>query len=177
MNSTTWRFTRARNSCQARRRWAGLAASGSWLSRMRRRIARQVYDESSTKTTVAVERASLRLMGIKPDDIAKVEIPFAEGGPIVVSRAKKEDTWAADKTPAGQKVKADKIVLVDRESVRQALSRLSATDRAVLVLVDVEGRSMAEAAEALGTTNVGTRLRAVRARRKLAALLRRPEAP
>ena len=57
-------------------------------------------------------------------------------------------------------------------AVREALGRLSATDRAVLVLVDVEGRSMAEAAQALGTTNVGTRLRAVRARRKLARLLR-----
>jgi len=57
-------------------------------------------------------------------------------------------------------------------AVRQALSRLSAADRAVLVLVDLEGRSMAEAAAALGTTNVGTRLRAVRARRKLARLLR-----
>jgi RNA polymerase sigma-70 factor (ECF subfamily) len=60
---------------------------------------------------------------------------------------------------------------IETLAVRQALSRLSATDRAVLVLVDLEGRSMAEAAAALGTTNVGTRLRAVRARRKLAQLL------
>jgi len=57
-------------------------------------------------------------------------------------------------------------------AVRQALARLSPADRAVLVLVDLEGHSMAEAAAVLGTTNVGTRLRAVRARRKLAQLLR-----
>jgi len=57
-------------------------------------------------------------------------------------------------------------------AVREALSRLAAADRAVLVLVDLEGHSMAEAAEILGTTNVGARLRAVRARRKLARLLR-----
>jgi RNA polymerase sigma-70 factor, ECF subfamily len=57
-------------------------------------------------------------------------------------------------------------------AVREALARLSASDRAVLVLVDLLGHSMAEAAAVLGTTNVGTRLRAVRARRKLAALLR-----
>jgi RNA polymerase sigma-70 factor (ECF subfamily) len=57
-------------------------------------------------------------------------------------------------------------------AVREALALLSPVDRAVLVLVDLEGRSMEEAAAALGTTNVGTRLRAVRARRKLAKLLR-----
>ena len=57
-------------------------------------------------------------------------------------------------------------------AVRRALSRLAPTDRAVLVLVDVEGCSMAEAARILGTTNVGARLRAVRARRKLARAVR-----
>lgn len=59
--------------------------------------------------TEAKNWANAELTNLKPDDIAKVEIPFAEGGPIVVSRAKKEDPWTADKTPAGQKVKADKI--------------------------------------------------------------------
>jgi RNA polymerase sigma-70 factor (ECF subfamily) len=58
-------------------------------------------------------------------------------------------------------------------AVRQALSRLSAMDRATLTLVDLEGFSMAEAAELLGTTRVAIRLRAVRARRKLARLLAR----
>ena len=53
--------------------------------------------------------ANAELINLKADDIAKVEIPFAEGGPITVSRAKKEDPWTADKTPAGQRVKADKI--------------------------------------------------------------------
>ena len=57
-------------------------------------------------------------------------------------------------------------------AVREALARLSPSDRAVLVLVDLDGRSMAEAATVLGATVVGTRLRAVRARRKLAQLLR-----
>jgi RNA polymerase sigma-70 factor (ECF subfamily) len=61
-------------------------------------------------------------------------------------------------------------------ALREALSRLSAPDRAVLVLVDVEGHSMAEAAKVLGTTNVAVRLRAVRARRKLARILRPDEA-
>ena len=66
-------------------------------------------------------------------------------------------------------------VTVETLAVREALARLSPSDRAVLVLVDLLGHSMAEAAEVLGTTNVGTRLRAVRARRKLAKLRRSGE--
>jgi RNA polymerase sigma-70 factor, ECF subfamily len=65
---------------------------------------------------------------------------------------------------------------VDALDVREALARLTAPDRAVLVLVDVEGCTMAEAAAVLGATNVGTRLRAARARRKLAKRLRGGEA-
>ena len=53
--------------------------------------------------------ANAEILALKVDDILKIEIPFADGGPITVSRAKKEDPWTADKTPAGQKVKADKI--------------------------------------------------------------------
>lgn len=53
--------------------------------------------------------ANPELLSLKLDDLARVEIPFAEGGPLVVSRAKKEDAWTADRTPAGQRVKADKI--------------------------------------------------------------------
>jgi RNA polymerase sigma-70 factor (ECF subfamily) len=61
---------------------------------------------------------------------------------------------------------------LDAMTVRRALARLSATDRAVLTLVDLEGRSMAEAAEALGLTRVAVKLRASRARRRLARWLR-----
>jgi hypothetical protein len=53
--------------------------------------------------------ANPELISLKLDDLARVEIPFAEGGPIVISRAKKEDAWTADRTPTGQRVKADKI--------------------------------------------------------------------
>ena len=59
--------------------------------------------------TEARNWANAELTNIKPDDVAKVEIPFAEGGAITVSRAKKEDPWTSDKTPAGQKVKADRV--------------------------------------------------------------------
>jgi RNA polymerase sigma-70 factor (ECF subfamily) len=56
-------------------------------------------------------------------------------------------------------------------AVRQALAQLSPADRATLVLADLEGRSMAEVAQVLGTTAVAARLRASRARRKLRRLL------
>jgi hypothetical protein len=53
--------------------------------------------------------ADSELLNLKPEDIAKLEVPFDAGGPVVFARAKKEDPWTSDKTPAGQKVKADKI--------------------------------------------------------------------
>ncbi len=64
--------------------------------------------------------ANSEILNLKADDIAKIEIPFAEGGPVVVSRAKKEDPWTAAATPAGQRVKADKVasVLSSLASVR-----------------------------------------------------------
>ncbi|MDH3283211.1 MAG: RNA polymerase sigma factor, partial [Acidobacteriota bacterium] len=65
----------------------------------------------------------------------------------------------------------DPDATLDVLTVRHALGRLAATDRAVLTLVDLEGWSMAEAARALGVTRVAAKLRAVRARRKLARLL------
>lgn len=49
------------------------------------------------------------LLTVKPDEVAKIEVPFAEGGGLTISRPKKDDAWAADKTPAGQRVKADKV--------------------------------------------------------------------
>jgi RNA polymerase sigma-70 factor (ECF subfamily) len=60
---------------------------------------------------------------------------------------------------------------LDVLTLRRGLAQLSATDRAVLTLVDLEGLSMAEAAQALGLTRVAVKLRASRARRKLARLL------
>ncbi|MBL9200555.1 MAG: DUF4340 domain-containing protein [Opitutaceae bacterium] len=53
--------------------------------------------------------ANAELINLKADDIARIEIPFAEGGPVAVSRAKKDDPWTADNTPTGQRVKADRI--------------------------------------------------------------------
>jgi RNA polymerase sigma-70 factor (ECF subfamily) len=56
-------------------------------------------------------------------------------------------------------------------AAREALAALSAEDRAVLTLVDLEGYSSAEAARVLGRTHVAVRLRVSRARRKLRRIL------
>ncbi len=55
--------------------------------------------------------ASTELLTLKADDIAKVEVPFADGA-VTFTRAKKDDAWTADKTPAGQRVKADRLANV-----------------------------------------------------------------
>jgi RNA polymerase sigma-70 factor (ECF subfamily) len=56
-------------------------------------------------------------------------------------------------------------------TVRRALARLRPADRAVLVLADVEGWTMREIARLLGLTTVAVKLRASRARRRLARIL------
>jgi hypothetical protein len=53
--------------------------------------------------------ASAQLMTVKPGDIARIEIPFDTGAPIVVSRAKGDAPWSAEGAPAGQKLLAEKI--------------------------------------------------------------------
>jgi len=56
--------------------------------------------------------ANSELINVKADDIARIEIPFAEGGPVTLTRAKKEDAWTSEQTPAGQRIKADKVSTV-----------------------------------------------------------------
>jgi RNA polymerase sigma-70 factor (ECF subfamily) len=60
-------------------------------------------------------------------------------------------------------------VLAARELVEALLARLPPVDRLVLVLLDVEGRSAAEAAELVGWSPTLVRVRAFRARRRLRA--------
>ena len=85
--------------------------------------------------------ANAELTNIKPDDVAKIEIPFAEGGPVTVSRAKKEDAWTADKTPAGQKVKADRIASLLSSVGTVRFTDSSATDDANAVAAKANQRA------------------------------------
>lgn len=67
--------------------------------------------------------ANTELLTLKPDDIAKLEIPFAEGGPVTFTRAKNEAPWIASSTPAGQKLKPDALA-----PILNALTGLRFTD-------------------------------------------------
>ena len=69
--------------------------------------------------------ANTELLALKVDDVAKIEIPFvaanaSEPTSLTVSRATKDAPWTAEKTPDGQKLKADKIsaVLSSLSSIR-----------------------------------------------------------
>jgi RNA polymerase sigma-70 factor, ECF subfamily len=89
--------------------------------------------------------------------------------------ARKALDWLRDTSRHNEIVmpepRASVAVPADVIAVRAALARLTPIDRAVLTLVDLDGFSMAEAARALGSTTVAIKWRAVRARRKLRALL------
>ena len=53
--------------------------------------------------------ADTTLLSLKADDIGSIQIPFADGGPLTLSRKAKDAPWTADRMPAGQRVSADKV--------------------------------------------------------------------
>lgn len=53
--------------------------------------------------------ARAELLNLKSEDVAKLEITFADGAPVTVSRDKKDSPWTAAATPAGQKLDASKV--------------------------------------------------------------------
>jgi hypothetical protein len=67
--------------------------------------------------------ADSRLLTLKPEDVAAIEIPLADGATIKASRAKKDDAWSAEPAPTGQKLKADRIT-----SALSSLTGLRFTD-------------------------------------------------
>lgn len=69
--------------------------------------------------------ADTTLLNLKPDDIAAVEIGFAEAGApaVTVRRAKKEEPWAASDTPAGKRLKAERVT-----SLLSSITNLRFTD-------------------------------------------------
>ena len=71
--------------------------------------------------------ADATLLTLKPEDVAKVELRFESGGPIVVARANKDAAWTVEHAPAGQRLKADKV-----SSLLTSLSGLRFSDSTAL---------------------------------------------
>lgn len=59
--------------------------------------------------TDAKNWADASLLSLKSEDIAEVELSFAEGAPVVATRAKKEDPFTTANAPAGQQLSRAKI--------------------------------------------------------------------
>jgi hypothetical protein len=90
--------------------------------------------------------ADAQLLKLTADDIAKIVVPFDDGGPVTLSRATKSDPWKADKTPANQKLRDDKIT-----SLLGSLDTLRFTDT-----LDLKDPKVAEAKPHTRTFELGT---------------------
>lgn len=53
--------------------------------------------------------ANTALVSAKAEAIASVRVSFPEGGPVTVTRSKKDDVWSSDQVPTGQSINADKV--------------------------------------------------------------------
>jgi hypothetical protein len=71
--------------------------------------------------------ADASLVSVKPEDVAKVEVNFTGEPAVLATRAKKEEPFVAENTPAGQKLKTDKI-----SSILSSLSNLRFSDTSEL---------------------------------------------
>ncbi len=67
--------------------------------------------------------ANSSLLTVKPEEIAKVEIPFDSGPAIALSRLKKDAPWVAEGARAGQKLLPEKV-----SSLVSSLTALKFTD-------------------------------------------------
>jgi len=74
--------------------------------------------------------ADAQLVNLKNDDIAQVEIGFADAPSVVARRTKKEEPFVAEKAPDGQRVKADKITALLSSLTSLRFTDTNATDDA-----------------------------------------------
>ena len=80
--------------------------------------------------TEARNWADAQLVTLKNDDIAQVEIGFADAPVVIARRAKKEDPFVAEKAPEGQRLKADKITALLSSLTSLRFTDTNATDDA-----------------------------------------------
>jgi len=89
-------------------------------------------------------------------------------------RARRESPWTEmlDETPDGSPAPGDRAeALEHRRTLENALAGLSERERAVFVLVEMEGLERGEAARSLGITSITVRRHLSRARASLRAIL------
>jgi len=84
--------------------------------------------------------ADARLVTVKADDIAKVEIPFVGGNSLTTSRAKKDAPWTAT-LPPGDKLLPDKISAVVTSLTSLRFSDTVAADDPAAKEAALHGRS------------------------------------
>ncbi|HUR59273.1 MAG TPA: DUF4340 domain-containing protein [Opitutaceae bacterium] len=85
--------------------------------------------------------ANTELLNLKADDVAKVEVSLPEGGPVTVSRPKKEDPWTAGDAAGGQKVKADKVASLLASLGNIRFSETTAPDDAAVAVAKANLRT------------------------------------
>lgn len=71
--------------------------------------------------------ADAALLNLKADDVARLEVTFDGGGPVVLSRTKAGAAWTAESTPKGRQVKADAV-----SSLLSSMGSLRFTDTSAL---------------------------------------------
>jgi hypothetical protein len=74
--------------------------------------------------------ADAQLVNLKNDDIAQVEISFADEPAVTARRAKKEEPFVAGNAPEGRRLKADKITSLLSSLTSLRFTDTSATDDA-----------------------------------------------
>jgi RNA polymerase sigma-70 factor (ECF subfamily) len=84
-----------------------------------------------------------------------------------------EAAWLRERARAAPDARSVETEAVSRELAAKLLARLAPEDRLVLVMLDVEGLSTAEIAEAMGWSVAKVKVRAHRARGRLRRVLQR----
>jgi hypothetical protein len=90
--------------------------------------------------------ADAQLVTVKPEDVAKLEIPLPDGKAVVVSRPKKDAAWSTPVAPAGQTLISDKI-----SPILTTLTGLRFSDS-----VDTKDASAAQASKFMRTFRITT---------------------
>lgn len=86
--------------------------------------------------------ADTTLVRLKPDDVAQIEIPFADGTTTTFTRAKKEDAWTSAQLPADHTVNTGKLTSVLSSLTSLRFSDTTALDDAKLAEAKPHSRTI-----------------------------------